>query len=122
MFQNFHGLKKSVNITAKIIGGKAPTLLKNYNEYLNKNIKTVQSKTKNINNRPTVLHIASSKNLTQVDGKQTIINQWINIAGGKNVINKKGNMISITPEQIIKAKSKIYYCGPIFIKTSLKCS
>ena len=119
MFQNFHGLKKSVNITAKIIGGKAPTIAKNYNEYLNKNIKTVQSKTKNINNRPTVLHIASSKNLTQVDGKQTIINQWINIAGGKNVINKKGNMISITPEQIIKANPKFIIVGQSSSKQAL---
>ena len=61
-FQDFNGLKKTVRITASVIGGNAPKIAETYISELDGNINFVNSRLKNIpeNRRPTVLHITMS--------------------------------------------------------------
>lgn len=120
MFQDFTGLKKTVTLTGDIIGGKADKKAKAYNKQLDSDIKKVKSKVSKAKTRPSVLHIVSKADLTKVDGKKTIVDQWINIAGGKNAIKTKGNMIEISAEEIIKANPNIIIVGGTTSKNALK--
>lgn len=49
---------------------------------------------------PRLLHMASLKPL-KVDGRQTIIDQWIRAAGGQNAASLSGNHREVTAEQIV---------------------
>lgn len=111
MFQNFAGLKKSVNLTANILGGSAPKIAKKYNNELNGNINLVKRKLKKVKTKPSVVHFLNPTDLTQVDGKKTIIDEWIKLAGGKNAITKTGNKVSITAEELVKANPDIIIVG-----------
>ena len=83
-FTNHADMKKSISIMAEVIGGDAPKIAKKFNEYFDGNLKRVLSKTYKIAeaDRPKVLHIADGKNLLKVDGANTIIDEWIRVAGG----------------------------------------
>ena len=64
-FADYDGLRKTVNITADVLGGKAPEIAKQYITYLDGKIKFAEDKTKNISDadRPSVLHIVGGDNL-----------------------------------------------------------
>ncbi|MBB1078905.1 ABC transporter substrate-binding protein [Limosilactobacillus sp. STM2_1] len=111
MYTDFAGLKKSVTLTANILGGDAPKVAREYNRELSANITKVKSNLKEIKHRPKVLHIVNAADVTKVDGQRTIVNEWITLAGGQNVIKKKGNQLSITAEEIIKANPDIIIVG-----------
>ncbi|MRN06785.1 peptide ABC transporter substrate-binding protein [Lactobacillus sp. 0.1XD8-4] len=111
MYSDFNGLKKSVTLTATILGGDAPRIGRQYNKDLTTNIELVKHKLKTRTATPTVLHIVNATDLTKVDGKGTIVDEWIKIAGGKNVVTKKGNQISITTEEIVKANPDVIIVG-----------
>ena len=87
IFQDFDGLKKTVRITASVIGGNAPKIAETYIGELDGNINVVKSRIKNIpeNRRPTVLHITGSTNLIEVDGGKSMIGEWIRLAGGRSI-------------------------------------
>jgi ABC transporter, substrate-binding protein len=61
--------------------------------------------------RPKVLHIADGKNLFKVDGANTIIDEWIRIAGGQNAVQKAGNMLEINAEEIPNADPYVIIVG-----------
>ncbi|QDH16610.1 ABC transporter substrate-binding protein [Swingsia samuiensis] len=62
-------------------------------------------------NRPKVLHIESLQPL-RVDGKQTIIDEWIHIAGGKNAAQDLvGNKKPVSLEQILNWQPDIIIIG-----------
>jgi len=83
-FQNYDGLKKTVSITADVIGGNAPQIAKQYNAELDANIRFVSERTKNIPDaqKPLVLHISDGSNLRKIDGGRSIVGDWIRIARG----------------------------------------
>lgn len=110
-YQDFAGLKKSVNLTAAVLGGSAPAVAKQYTQLLNHNINLVQKNLTGVKSRPTVLHIVSATDLTKVDGTKTIVNEWIRIAGGKNAVTKEGNQITVTSEEIVKANPAVIIVG-----------
>ena len=62
-------------------------------------------------NRPKVLHIAEGKNLFKVDGSNTIIDEWINVAGGVNAVQAKGNMLELNAEEIININPDVIIIG-----------
>ncbi len=111
MYQDFAGLKKSVRLTAKVLGGSAPATAERYIKLLNHNIKLVKRNLKGVKNRPTVLHIVSASDLTKVDGTKTIVNEWIKLAGGKNAVSKSGNQITVTSEELVKANPDVIIVG-----------
>lgn len=111
MYQDFAGLKKSVRLTAQVLGGQAPQVAAKYVRYLDHNIKLVQAKVGHQASRPTVLHIVNPTDLTKVDGQKTIVDEWINLAGGKNAIKQRGNMIQVTKEELLKANPAVIIVG-----------
>lgn len=120
MFQDFSGLKKTVALTGAIIGGRANKKAKTYNTQLNSDIKEVKRRVSKAKSKPSVLHIVDKTDLTKVDGKKTIVDQWISTAGGKNAIKTKGNMIQISAEEIIKSDPDIIIIGGTTNKKALK--
>lgn len=119
MFQNFSGLQKTVTLTGKIVGGKANKQAKAYNSQLEDDLYEVKNRTKGAG-VPSVLHIVNKNDLTKVDGRKTIVDQWIKTAGGKNAIKTKGNMIDVSAEEIIKANPDIIIVGNTTSKKALK--
>ena len=112
-FTNHADMKKSVSIMAEVIGGEAPKIAEKFNEYFDSNLKKVLSKTDKIAapDRPKVLHIADGKNLFKVDGTNTIIDEWIRVAGGQNVVQKAGNMLEINAEEIPNMNPDVIIIG-----------
>ena len=98
---------------AEAIGGDAPKIAEKFNEYFDGNLKRVLSKTDKIaaSDRPKVLHIADGKNLLKVDGTNTIIDEWIRVAGGQNAVQKAGNMLELNAEEIIKINPDVIIIG-----------
>ena len=112
-FTNHADMKKSVSIMAEVIGGDAPKIAEKFNEYFDGNLKKVLSKTDKIaaSDRPKVLHIADGKNLFKVDGTNTIIDEWIRVAGGQNAVQKAGNMLEINAEEIPNMNPDVIIIG-----------
>ena len=112
-FTNHADMKKSVSIMAEVIGGNAPKIAEKFNEYFDGNLKKVLSKTDKIAtpDRPKVLHIADGKNLFKVDGANTIIDEWIRVAGGVNAVQKAGNMLEINAEEIPNINPDVIIIG-----------
>ncbi len=112
-FTNHADVKKSVVIMAELIGGEVPKIAKKFNDYFDQNLQKVLSKTSKIaqTNRPKVLHIAEGKNLFKVDGQNTIIDEWINVAGGVNAVQAKGNMLELNAEEIININPDVIIIG-----------
>ena len=98
---------------AEVIGGDAPEIAEKFNEYFDGNLKKVLSKTDKIaaSDRPKVLHIADGKNLFKVDGANTIIDEWIRVAGGVNAVQKAGNMLEINAEEIPNMNPDVIIIG-----------
>jgi len=112
-FTNHADMKKSISIMAEVIGDDAPKIAKKFNDYFDQNLQKVLSKTDKIatSDRPKVLHIAEGKNLFKVDGLNTIIDEWISVAGGQNAVSKAGNMLEINAEEIIKINPDVIIIG-----------
>ena len=88
-FQDFDGLKKTVRITAEVLGDKAPgSGRKLTSKNLEDNIQFVESRIKDVKEeqRPTVLHITNGSDLLKIDGGKSMIGEWIRLAGGKSVL------------------------------------
>lgn len=112
-FTNFDSMKKCVTLTSEILGGSSIERAKEFNSYLDSKLKMIKSVTSKIpeSKKPKVLHIQSIDPL-QVDGSDTIIDDWINVAGGVNVAKDiKGNMKEISVEQILKWNPDIIIVG-----------
>lgn len=112
-FTNFTSMEKCISLTAKILGGNAIQRANEYNSYLDKKLKLVKDVTSKIPaaNKPKVLHLQALNPLT-VDGSNTIINDWINAAGGVNAAKEiNGNMKEISVEQILKWNPDIIIVG-----------
>ncbi|MGF6147287.1 corrinoid ABC transporter substrate-binding protein [Kingella potus] len=112
-FQNYEGLKKTVSITAEVIGGNAPQIAKQYNAELDANIRLVSERTKNIpdTQKPLVLHISDGGNLRKIDGGRSIVGDWIRIAGGRTALPDTANLAEVPMEEIVKANPDIIIIG-----------
>ncbi|MFD1671870.1 ABC transporter substrate-binding protein [Agrilactobacillus yilanensis] len=118
MYQDFAGLKKSVTLTANVLGGNAPKIAKTYNKELNSNIKYVKKNVTTKKSKPKVLHIVGATDLLKVDGTKSIVDEWIKAAGGQNAIKAEGNMITTTAEEITKSNPDIIIVGQTTTKAA----
>jgi iron complex transport system substrate-binding protein len=102
-FTTFEDLKKCFLLTGSILGGDAKAKAEKYNDYLDTKLSEIKAVTSKIpaDKKPSVLHINSLKPL-QVDGNKTLIDTWINVAGGTNAAGNdvSGNQKAVTFEQI----------------------
>ena len=112
-FQDFDGLKKTVRITADVLGDKAPAVAESYIKELEDNIQFVESRIKDVKEaqRPTVLHITKGTDLLMIDGGKSMIGEWIKMAGGKSVLPDEANMVTVTMESIVEANPDVIIIG-----------
>ena len=112
-FQDFDGLKKTVRITAEVLGDKAPAVAEGYIKELEDNIQFVESRIKDVKEkqRPTVLHITNGSDLLKIDGGKSMIGEWIRLAGGKSVLPDEANMVTVTMESIVQANPDVIIIG-----------
>lgn len=112
-FQDFDGLKKTVRITAEVLGDKASAVAEGYIKELEDNIQFVESRIKDVKEkqRPTVLHITNGADLLKIDGGKSMIGEWIRMAGGKSVLPDEANMVTVTMESIVQANPDVIIIG-----------
>ena len=111
-FQNFADLKRTVELTAEVIGTPdAIAKAKQYTEYLEKNEKLVQDRLKDVKDKPKVLHISGGSDLTKVDGSKSLIGEWMNLTGAENSLDGVENLKNVSLEQIIASKPDIIIIG-----------
>ncbi|MDO5707536.1 MAG: ABC transporter substrate-binding protein [Andreesenia angusta] len=111
MFQDFDGLKKTVQITSQVIGSDAEKRAKEYIDYLDGNIEYVRERLKDVDKKPKVLHIVGGDDLNKVDGAKSIIGEWMDIAGAENSLPLEANLAEITMEEIIASDPEYIIIG-----------
>ncbi|MDF3312209.1 ABC transporter substrate-binding protein [Rhodococcus sp. T2V] len=111
-FTDYDGLKQVVSTTGDVLGGSAPSRAADFNAYLDKNLAKVRGATSSIGQaeRPKVLHITSLNPLI-VDGTDTIIDAWIQAAGGRNAAVVPGNNVGVNIEQILAWNPDVIILG-----------
>jgi iron complex transport system substrate-binding protein len=94
-------LKTTVRMTGEVLGESESRIAAEYLRYFDDNIRRVTRVTSKLGalERPKVLHTASAGVLT-VDGRQSVIDDWINIAGGINAADVVGVGRPVTMEQV----------------------
>ena len=94
-------LKTTVRMTGEVLGESESRVAAEYERYFDDNIRRVSSVTNKLKDleRPKVLHTASAGVLT-VDGRQSVIDDWITIAGGINAADVVGLARPVTMEQV----------------------
>jgi iron complex transport system substrate-binding protein len=112
-FTNFSEMKHCISLTAEVMGKDAVERAEKYNNYLDSTVNSIKEKTSSLTDdkRPKVLHV-ESLNPIEVDGGSTIINEWIETAGGINVAKGvKGNMKEVSMEHILKWNPDVIIIG-----------
>ncbi|WP_083233082.1 ABC transporter substrate-binding protein [Pseudomonas graminis] len=103
-YTDLAGLKRSMLNTAQALGGTEPGVRAiAYNRFLDQQLAAVNRVVAGIpaEQRPKVLHIASVNPL-KVDGADTLIDDWIKLAGGRNAATGlKGNLQIVSAEQLL---------------------
>lgn len=113
MFQDYEGLRDNVSLTGKILGSEAEKRADAWADLLDENINYVDKKMAGIPeaDKVKVLHIVNKSSLTKVDGTDCIVDEWIKLAGGVNAIQKPGNIIEVTMEEIVAADPDVIIIG-----------
>lgn len=112
-FQDFEGLKRTVRITAEVIGDQAPQIAEEYIKELDSNLQFVKERLKDIKDeqRPVVLHIFNGSNLYKIDGGKSIIGEWMAKTGARNAFPEQANVVEVNAEEIVKANPDIIIVG-----------
>lgn len=112
-FTDFNSLKDCFQLTGDILSGDAKQRAQQYDNYLDSKLKMVTDVTSKIPlaNRPKVLHLTSlSPNIA--DGGNTIIDAWIQAAGGVNAAAEvPGSFKEVSMEQILKWNPDVIILG-----------
>ena len=95
------GLETTARITGQVLGERESRVAEDYIRYFDANIRRIQAVTAGLPDAewPKVLHTSSAGILT-VDGRKTVIDDWIRVAGGINAADVVGNGRPVTMEQI----------------------
>jgi iron complex transport system substrate-binding protein len=106
------GLKETARITGQVLGSSEARMAAEYVRYFDDNIRRVTDITGKLApaQRPKVLHTATAGILT-VDGQGTVIDDWINVAGGINAADIAGNGRPVTMEQVVAWNPDIIIVG-----------
>lgn len=103
-FNDLPGLEHSLDITAQALGtDTARQRARAYNGWLDQQVALLRQRNAGLNDaqRPRVLHVASLAPL-KVDGDGTLIDTWINLAGGRNAATGlHGNLQVVNAEQVL---------------------
>lgn len=111
-FIDYQGLRDNVNLTAKVLGGDAIDIAKEWEGLLDDNIALVADRMKDVTGKKKrILHIANANDFTMVDGPKTIVEEWIKLAGGEIAIDKEGNRLEVTAEEILNSDPDVVIIG-----------
>lgn len=112
-FTDFNSLKTTFQLTGDMLGDAGKQKAQQYITYLDSKLKMVTDVTSQIpkENRPKVLHLTSlSPNI--VDGGNTIIDAWIQAAGGINAAAEvDGSFKEVSMEQILNWNPDVIILG-----------
>ncbi len=88
-------------MTGEVLGEASRSAAEEYIRYFDENIRRVPRVTSSLqlNERPKVLHTASAGILV-VDGRRSMIDDWIGVAGGGNAADVVGIGRPVTMEQV----------------------
>lgn len=113
IFKDFDGLKKTVRLTADIIGGDAKNIAEEYIKELEGNIAFIKERTKHLteSEKPVVMHITGNENLTVVDGGKSIIGAWTRQAGGRSAFPELDSAVEVGLEEVIKVNPDVITVG-----------
>lgn len=103
-FTTFPELTRSMTVAGQIYGGDATRRAQRYNAYFESGLAMVRSRLKSLPDsaKPGVVHLASFPPLV-VDGGDSIIDQWIKVAGGTDAAaGVDTSHITVTFEQLLK--------------------
>jgi iron complex transport system substrate-binding protein len=109
-FTDFASMLDCIDLTAQTLG--TPLALQRaaaFHRYLDATLAEVAKSTAQVpvGQRPRVLHVASLDPL-RVDGADTIVDQWIVAAGGRNAaVGLRGNLKTVSIEQVLAWKPDI---------------
>lgn len=109
----FDDIATTILMTGEILGPKEAALAKEFVKYYQDNISRVRAVTATLpkEQRPKVLHTMQS-GLLAVDGVNSLIDNWITIAGGTNAaVDVKGTGKIVTMEQILQWNPDVIICG-----------
>lgn len=113
-FSDYPSLARAVETTAEVIATpQARARAQAYNQYLQQVIARVGQRNAALTDaeRPRVLHIQSLKPL-KVDGSHTLIDTWIQLAGGRNAAQGiSGNMQEISAEKVLAWQPDVIILG-----------
>ena len=112
-FVDYDGLRANVRLTGQVLGGESAELAAKWEELLDSNIALVAERMADVDDdeKVRVLHIGAANNLTMVDGTNTIIDEWIKLAGGVNAVETEGNRLELTMEEIVALDPDIIIVG-----------
>lgn len=105
-------LQTSALMTGRVLGDAQERNARSYVDYFRDNIRRVMKVTGAlaVGDRPKVLHTASAGILT-VDGRDTLIDDWIRVAGGTNAAQVSGNGRPVTLEQVLAWNPDVIIVG-----------
>lgn len=114
-FSTFEQMEQSITMSAQVFGGDAPAIAEKYNAELEQTVSDVKAVTDAIatEDRPKVMH-GPSVYTYNLDGTGTIIDTWINAAGGVNVVDASTTgtaEASFSLEQIIAWNPDVIITG-----------
>ena len=109
----FDDIKTTILMTGEVLGPKEAAAARAFATYYQNNIDRVRAVTASIplERRPKVLH-SMQTGIIAIDGVQSLIDNWINIAGGTNAaFDVKGLGKLVTMEQVLKWNPDVIICG-----------
>ena len=109
----FDDIKTTILMTGEVLGPKEAAAAREFANYYQNNIDRVRAVTASIpkDQRPTVLH-SMQTGILSIDGVKSLIDNWINIAGGSNAaVDVEGLGKPVTMEQVIKWNPDVVICG-----------
>ncbi len=113
-FSTYEEMQQSIALSAQVFGGDAVEIAERYNDELSQTVADVTAVTDEIaeEDRPTVLHGNSVYTCT-LDGTGTIIDTWINAAGGRNAVSDATSdaTTQFSLEQIIEWNPDVIITG-----------
>lgn len=119
-FTDFDSMKQCFQTTGKILGKEGEKRAADFIAYFDGKLKAITDVTSQIprEQRPKVLHIISLSPLI-VDGTDTIINSWIEAAGGVNAAQISGNAKTVSMEQILQWNPDVVIVSGIVSNTAV---
>ena len=105
-------LKATALMTGDVLGGDCARIAREFVRYFDANIARVEHVTSAIPQaeRVKVLHTASN-GIFSVDGRDTLVDDWIRVAGGVNAATVAGNIRTVGIEQILAWNPDVIIVG-----------